>query len=246
MARTKVASIPEVGDKAPEFNLPSAQGGQLRLSVRTARGPVVVIFLRGAGDEGDVKYFKALTEKEDEINMAAASVVGIIVSGPETARDFVQESGIKSYVLYDYAKVASRDWGTLTKDKERGEYSRPAVFIVGTEGEIVHAWTDERPDAGEILTRISEITGLPKPAEEGDEEEKPKKPKRAPKAAAKTDETSEAAPESAKKTENAEEEGATEAENNESQAEKQPSPEGEPASGKAPEAGSEDEPKAGE
>lgn len=119
--------------------------------------------------------------------MAAASVVGIGVSGPEEARDFVRQSGIKSYVLYDYAKVASGEWGTLQKDKEHGEYARPAVFIVGADHDVVHAWTDERPDAEELLAKISEITGLPKPVEEGDEEEKPKKPKRA----AKTDEPTE-------------------------------------------------------
>ncbi len=203
MARTKVASIPEVGDKAPEFNLPSAQGGQLRLSMRTARGPVVVVFYRGAWAEEDVEYFKALAEREDEINMAAASVVGISVAGPEEARDFVQQSGIKSYVLYDYARVASREWGTLQKDKEHGEYAHPAVFIVGTDHDIVHAWTDERPGAEEVLAKISEITGLPKPVEEGDEEEKPKKPKKV----AKTTETPESEaekPKAAEKPENVE------------------------------------------
>ena len=43
MARTKALPVPEVGAEAPEFYLPSAQGGQLRLSMRTARGPVVVV-----------------------------------------------------------------------------------------------------------------------------------------------------------------------------------------------------------
>lgn len=178
MARTKVAAVPEVGNEAPEFNLPSAQGGQLRLSMRTARGPVVVVFYRGVDSEEDVEYFKALAEKEDEINLAAGSVVGIGVAEPEEAREFVRKSGIKSYVLYDYARVASRDWGLLEKDKKLGEYTRPAVFIVGTDHEVLHAWMDERPDPAEILAKISEITGLPKPPEEEDEE-KPKEPKKA-------------------------------------------------------------------
>jgi hypothetical protein len=30
MARTKQQAVPEVGAEAPEFHLPSAQGGQLR------------------------------------------------------------------------------------------------------------------------------------------------------------------------------------------------------------------------
>jgi peroxiredoxin len=178
VARTKVAAVPEVGNEAPEFHLPSAQGGQLRLSMRTARGPVVVVFYRGLDFEEDVEYFKELAKNEDEINLAAGSVVGIGLSEPDEAREFVRKSGIKSYVLYDYARAASRDWGLLEKDKKRGEYVRPAVFIVGTDREVVHAWVDERPDPAEILAKVSEITGLPKPPEEEDEE-KPKKPKRA-------------------------------------------------------------------
>lgn len=162
MARTKVAQMPEVGDKAPAFTLPSAQGGQFKLAIRTARGPVIVAFYRGAWAEEDVEYFKALAEKENEINSAAAAVVGIGAVSPEEARDFIDESGIKSYVLYDYTKAACREWGTLEKDKEHGEYARPAVFMVGTNHQIIHAWTDERPDGDELLEKVSQITGLPK------------------------------------------------------------------------------------
>jgi peroxiredoxin len=175
--RQKVA-VPEVGADAPEFNLPSAQGGQLRLSMRTARGPVVVVFFRGAWSEEDVEYFRELAAKEDEINLAAASIVGIGLIEPGEAREFVRESGIKSMVLYDYVRVTTRQWGLLEKDKEHGEYALPAVFIVGTDRTVAHAWTDGRPAVDEIMAKVTEITGLPKPAEEADEE-KPKRPKKA-------------------------------------------------------------------
>ncbi len=179
--RRKDIAVPEVGAEAPEFNLPSAQGGQLRLSMRTAHGPVVVVFFRGAWSEEDVAYFKALSEKEDEINHARASVVGIGAIEPDEARQFVRASGIKSYVLYDYVKITSQQWGLLQKDEEHGHYARPAVFIVDSDRKVIHAWTDERPSAEEILSKVSESTGLPKPAEEKPEEaavegdEKPKK-----------------------------------------------------------------------
>jgi peroxiredoxin len=169
--RRKNFAVPEVGADAPEFNLPSAQGGQLRLSMRTARGPVVVVFFRGVWSEEDVAYFEALSEKENEINHAAASVVGIGIIEPDEAREFVRASGIKSYVLYDYVRVTTRQWGLLERDKEHGEYARPAVFIVGSDRKIVHAWTDERPPVEEILAKISEITGLPRPPEEAEEPE---------------------------------------------------------------------------
>jgi peroxiredoxin len=181
--RTKVEPVPEVGGEAPEFNLPSAQGGQLRLGMRTVRGPVVVAFYR-PGNEEDVEYFKALAAKEQEINLASGSVVAIGVAEPAGARNFARASGLQSYVLYDYAKVTSRQWGLLEKDKKEGDYARPAVFIVGPDHKVAHAWPSERPAAEEILAKISEITGLPKPPEEPEEdkkkeadggEEKPKK-----------------------------------------------------------------------
>jgi peroxiredoxin len=178
MARTKTLPVPEVGGEAPEFHLPSAQGGQLRLSMRTARGPVVVVFYSGGWSEEDVAYFKDLASKEDEINLAAASVVGIGLGEPDEARGFVRETGIKSYVLYDYAGIATREYGLLEKDKEHGKYARPATFIVDSDHKVVHAWVGERPKAEEILAKVSEITGLPKPAEEEDEET-PKKAKAA-------------------------------------------------------------------
>jgi len=182
--RTRTGPVPEVGAEAPEFNLPSAQGGQLGLSMRTVRGPVVVASYR-PGDEEDVEYFKALAAKEEEINLAAGSLVGVGVAEPDEARDFVRATGMKSYVLYDYARAASRDWGLLERDKKRGYYARPAVFVVGPDHKVAHAWTDERPKPEEILAKVSEISGLPKPAEE------PPRPKEADK--------SEAAPGTAKK-----------------------------------------------
>ena len=176
VARTKALAVPEVGDEAPEFNLPSAQGGQLRLSMRTARGPVVVVFYEGPTEE-EVAYFRDLAAKEDEINMAGGSVVGIGVAEPDEARDFVERTGIRSYVLYDYTRITTREYGLLEKDKNRGEHARPATFVIDGDHKVVHAWVGERPKAEEVLAKVSEITGLPKkePAEETGGEEKPKR-----------------------------------------------------------------------
>ena len=148
------------------------------MSMRTARGPVVVAFYSGGWSEEDVAYFKDLASKEDEINLAAASIVGIGKGEPAAARDFARETGIKSYVLYDYAGVATREYGLLEKSKEHGEYARPATFIVDTNHKVAHAWIGERPKAEEILAKVSEITGLPKPPEEeADDAEKKAKAK---------------------------------------------------------------------
>ena len=132
MRRRRNEAVPEVGAEAPEFNLPSAQGGQLRLSMRTARGPVVVVFFRGAWFEEDAEYFQDARREEDEMNLRC---LHRRYRGPRARRgaEFARESGIKSMVLYDYARVTTRQWGLSERDKEHGEYARPAVFIVGTD-----------------------------------------------------------------------------------------------------------------
>jgi len=150
--------------------------------MRTVRGPVVVAFYR-PGNEEDVEYFKALAEKEQEINLASGSVVGIGVAEPDEAREFARATGLKSCLLYDYAKITSAEWGLLERDRRHGDSSRPAGFVVGPDGKVAHAWTAERPQPAELLEKVSAITGLPKkpeekkPAEaEGEAEgEKPKK-----------------------------------------------------------------------
>ncbi|QIN79341.1 redoxin domain-containing protein [Rubrobacter marinus] len=191
MARTKTAGVPEVGAEAPEFNLPSAQGGQLRLSMRTARGPVILVFY-GEGDEEDVRYFGELAALEDEINMAGGTVVGIGVSEPDAAREFLRKSGLKSYVLYDYARSATRAYGLL-EGRKSDEHARPAAFVIGGDHKIAHAWTGERPEAAELLRKVSEITGLPKPAEEpeaddaGEKRPAARAPKEAPEGAEKAE-----------------------------------------------------------
>jgi peroxiredoxin len=144
--------------------------------MRTVSGPqlfsglVVVVFYSGGWSEEDVAYFKDLAAKEDEINLAGATIIGIGVGEPAPARAFVRETGIKSYILYDYAGVATREYGLLDKDKEHGEYARPATFIIDTDHKVVHAWMGERPKAEEILAKVSEIIS-PEPAEEEEESE---------------------------------------------------------------------------
>ena len=168
--RKQDVAAPEAGAEAPEFNLPSAQGGQLRLSMRTVRGPVIVAFYRPGNGE-DVEYFKRLAAKETEINLASGSVVGIGVAEPTEAREFARETGMESYLLYDYARVTSTQWGLLERDKKNGDASRPAVFIVGPDHKVAHAWTGGRPSPDELLEKVSAITGLPKSAEEKRSEE---------------------------------------------------------------------------
>lgn len=196
MARKQMVSPPEEGTEVPEFILPAAQGGQFRLGLRTARGPVAVVFYRGAWSEECVEYFKALAEKEREINVAGATLAGVGVVEPDEAREFARTTGFKSYVLYDYLREMVRDYGLLERDAEHGEIARPAAFLVGSDYTVLRAWPNGRPAPEDLLAEVSRTTGLPKEPEEGEEAEE--KSKRRPRKSAETagDEFSEGGTES--------------------------------------------------
>jgi peroxiredoxin len=174
-----MVSPPEEGAEAPEFSLPGAQGGQLRLHLRTVRGPVVVVFYRGVWSEECVEYFRTLAEKEREINVAGATLAGIGPVEPDEAREFVRATGFKSYVLYDYLRTTTSEYGLLEKDPEHGDTARPAVFLIGTEHQVIRAWLGERPAPDDLLSEVSRVTGLPKEPEEEGEEKPKKRPKKA-------------------------------------------------------------------
>lgn len=185
VARKQMAAPPEEGAPAPEFNLPAAQGGQFRLGLRTARGPVIVAFYRGVWSGECVEYFKALAEKEREINVAGATLVGVAPVEPDASREFARATGFNSYILYDYLRAATRDYGLLHNDAEHGDFARPAVFLVGGDHTVLRAWLDDRPSPDELLAEVSRVTGLPREPEEREGEEKSaKRPKKSVKSAA--------------------------------------------------------------
>jgi peroxiredoxin len=192
VARKQMLSPPQEGSEAPELVLPAAQGGQFRLGLRTARGPVILAFYKGAWSEECVRYFEALAEKEREINLAGATLAGIGAIEPDEAREFSRASGFRSYVLYDYLREATRNYGLLEKDAEHGDTARPAVFLIGSDYTVLRAWLDERPTPEDLLAEVSRVTGLPKePGEEGEEESEEKSSKRPRKPAKSTGDASE-------------------------------------------------------
>lgn len=171
MGRITNAPRPGVGADAPDFSLPSAQGGNLRLGMRTVRGPVVVAFFRGIWSAEDIEFFEALAAREDDINAALGSVVGVGLSEPPEAREFQRRVGLKSYVLYDHNATVVSGWGLLEEDPEHGRHALPATFIVDGEGKVSAEWIEARPEPEELLAAVSAMTGLPKAPEEDEGEE---------------------------------------------------------------------------
>jgi len=143
------------GEKAPNFQLPSVQGGLFRLDMRTAHGPVVLAFV-DAGEEGR-ELLEHLKEHEGEfqrvggvgaynhyrshpetrtigrpysrIGLTVAATVAVIVRAEtmEPVRELRERLKLPYYVLWDEAGRVSRQYGVA-----EGEIATAVVQTDGT------------------------------------------------------------------------------------------------------------------
>lgn len=153
----------DVGQQAPKFTLPSAQGQQVTLTELSAKGPVVVTFYRGDWCPYCNLQLRALQSVLDDIHAAGAELVAI---SPQVPDDSLSESEISQLaftVLSDQDAQVAASYGVawevpelilqhMRKDRgldlaniNNGNGSVlpiPATFILNAQGEVIWRFVD--------------------------------------------------------------------------------------------------------
>lgn len=108
MARAKAAlaaSLPDpgikVGERAPDFTLPSARGEAVHLYDELKKGPVVLVFYRGAWCPFCNLYLRALTESLPRIRALGAQLVAVTPQTPDKSLEQFKAAPRKFEVLSD-------------------------------------------------------------------------------------------------------------------------------------------------
>jgi len=103
------ANAIKIGEKAPHFNLPNAQGEQVDLEALVKQGPLVITFYRGNWCPYCNLQLRALQERLGEIKALGASLVAISPQVPDGTMTADDISKMDFIVLSDQdAKVASQ------------------------------------------------------------------------------------------------------------------------------------------
>jgi peroxiredoxin Q/BCP len=144
----RAAGIPAVGGTAPDFTLATLDGGKVRLGELNARGPVVLVFLRGWVGYNcpmcDRQVNEFITAATDFATAGARLV--FIYPGPADAlaahaREFRDLKGRSwpadwTYALdQDYSVVNAYD---LRWDAPK-ETAYPSTFVLGPGGKVLFA-----------------------------------------------------------------------------------------------------------
>lgn len=176
-----LGTMKNVGDTAPIFTLPNAIGENVSSADLLAKGPIIVVFYRGAWCPYCNLTLADWQERLDEIQAMGAQLVTISPQLPDFSLDSKQKNDLKFPVLSDVGNKVSDRFGITTQvtpeilkiwegridlEKHNGDASAklplPATYLIDTDGTIqfAHAHEDYRvraePDA--VIEKLKEIT----------------------------------------------------------------------------------------
>lgn len=184
-AKELKASLPnpglKVGSKAPDFTLANAFDKNIRLSDHLKKGPVVLVFYRGAWCPFCNLHLHALHESLPRFNKLGASLILVTPQKPDKSAAQIKKDGYPFEVLSDLKSKVMKSYNlyfkldpqlvTLYKakglnieafnGKGRNVLPVPGSFVIAPDGTIVamHADTDykERMEPADIIKALKKI-----------------------------------------------------------------------------------------
>lgn len=129
------------GDKAPEFNLPDADGKKVSLSDFTGRR-VVVYFYPAAATPGCTKQACDFRDSLAELNEGGLDVVGISPDKPEKLAKFRDAEGLTFPLLSDPEKKVLAAYGAFGEKMMYGKKVTGVIrstFVIDEKGKIAVA-----------------------------------------------------------------------------------------------------------
>jgi thioredoxin-dependent peroxiredoxin len=120
----------DVGDAAPEFELPGTGGKTYRLSDYRGR-KVVLAFYPGDFTAVCTKQFCSYRDEGDRLDQLDAEVLGISPQGVDSHERFTEEKKLNVPLLADEDKAVAKAYGVTA-----GPLVRRSIFVIDEEGRI--------------------------------------------------------------------------------------------------------------
>ncbi|MGB1699676.1 MAG: peroxiredoxin family protein [Nannocystaceae bacterium] len=141
-----------VGSSAPAFTLASTTDADLSLEELRGDGPKFVVFYRGDWCPICRKQLRGLDARRSELQARGADVIAISVDDLETSAGLVDRLDLSFPLLSDTELTTVRSFGV---EDTPNEISKPAAFLVDTDGTILFAKVGEsakdRADLDQVL-----------------------------------------------------------------------------------------------
>jgi peroxiredoxin Q/BCP len=136
-------AVPQAGQTAPDFTLPSQDGS--KISLDSFRGKWVVLYFypkdMTKGCTIEAHNFQQDMEKYEKLH---AVVVGVSVDSTGSHQEFCAKEGLSFKLLSDEDKKVVAMYGSLG-DHAGIKMAQRNTFLVDPKGKIVQVWTGVNP-----------------------------------------------------------------------------------------------------
>jgi peroxiredoxin Q/BCP len=122
----------DVGDAAPDFELPGTGGKTYKLSDYRGR-KLVLAFYPGDFTAVCTKQFCSYRDQGDRLDKLGADVLGISPQSVDSHERFTQEKSLNVPLLADEDKSVAKAYGVLA-----GPMVRRAIFVIDEKGIVRH------------------------------------------------------------------------------------------------------------
>lgn len=139
--------MPDIGDMAPDFELPDTELKLRALSEFKGKKTVLSFIVAASSPVCQVELC-TFRDSWQEIADLGAQVVAISNDGPFANKAFAEKNGFNFPLLGDYTSGTIKEYGILMKDllhiKDYNTAKR-SVFVVMEDGKIGYKWVSESP-----------------------------------------------------------------------------------------------------
>ena len=142
-----------VGDKAPDFSLPTDDGQMVSLQDYRGSKSIVLFFYPKAGTPGCTKEACAFRDTKSLFENADIEIIGISTDSREDLKNFRTEFNLNFTLVSDHDKKISKKYGALSAIG----FAKRTTFIINKEGIVHEIFEDVDPvgHAEEILKSLS-------------------------------------------------------------------------------------------
>jgi peroxiredoxin Q/BCP len=150
-------ALPQAGQMAPTFTLPSQDG--TNISLDSFRGKWVVLYFypkdMTSGCTIEAHNFQADIDKYQKLD---AVVVGVSVDSTGSHKEFCAKEGLSFKLLSDQDKKVVAQYGSMA-DYMGVKIAKRNTFLIDPQGKIAQVWTGVKPSehSQQVLAALSTL-----------------------------------------------------------------------------------------
>jgi len=153
------------GDKAPDFTVQAAVGGEefaFSLAGALKKGPVVLYFFPKAFTKGCTAEAHDFAEAAERYKAAGATLIGMSADNIETLHKFsTQECSARFPVAADPDLKVIKSYDTVLTTKSGATVADRVSYVIGQDGKIAYTYASLDPDK-HVENTLAEVKKLQK------------------------------------------------------------------------------------